>query len=153
MSNKLIKEMDEETWRRFIAFCKLKNVKVNVEYLTRVEGHGNIVVNVKEGVLEECRLDIVESPRFFEGMLRGRSIFEAQHITSRICGICSCGHTLASIQAAEDAIGFMTARKWHFNDSTSSIGTVDISYETEPAMLIFLRLLRVRRFKMKRSGS
>ncbi|HNV86280.1 MAG TPA: Ni/Fe hydrogenase subunit alpha [Candidatus Omnitrophota bacterium] len=83
-----------------------RNVKVNVEYLTRVEGHGNIVVNVKEGKLEECRLDIVEAPRFFEGMLRGRSIFEAQHITSRICGICSCGHTLASIQAAESAIGF-----------------------------------------------
>ncbi|MCF7878497.1 MAG: Ni/Fe hydrogenase subunit alpha [Candidatus Omnitrophica bacterium] len=83
-----------------------KNVKVNVEYLTRVEGHGNIVVDVKEGKLKDCRLDIIESPRFFEGMLRERSIFEAQHITSRICGICACAHSLASIQAAEDAIGF-----------------------------------------------
>jgi len=83
-----------------------RNIKVNVEYLTRVEGHGNIVVNVKDGALEQCQLAIVESPRFFEGMLRGRSIFEAQHITSRICGICSCGHSLASIQAAEEAIGF-----------------------------------------------
>ncbi len=84
-----------------------RNVTINVEYLTRVEGHGNIVVNVKEGRLETCRLDIVEAPRFFEGMLRGRSVFEAQHITSRICGICSCGHTLASIQAAEDALGIV----------------------------------------------
>ena len=84
---------------------KKKNIDINVEYLTRVEGHGNIVINVKEGKLDTCRLDIVESPRFFEGMLRGRSIFEAQHITSRICGICACGHTLASIQAAEDALG------------------------------------------------
>ena len=25
----LIKEMDEETWRRFIAFCKIKNINVN----------------------------------------------------------------------------------------------------------------------------
>ncbi|MDQ7821459.1 MAG: Ni/Fe hydrogenase subunit alpha [Candidatus Eremiobacteraeota bacterium] len=83
-----------------------KNIDIKVEYLTRVEGHGNIVVNVKEGRLETCQLQIVESPRFFEGMLRGRSIFEAQHITSRICGICSCGHSLASIQAAEDALGF-----------------------------------------------
>jgi sulfhydrogenase subunit alpha len=83
-----------------------RNLKVNVEYLTRVEGHGNIVVDVRDGKLEQCELDIVESPRFFEGMLRGRSIFEAQHITSRICGICACGHSLASIQAAEDAIGF-----------------------------------------------
>lgn len=82
-----------------------KKVNINVEYLTRVEGHGNIVINVKDGKLDTCRLDIVEAPRFFEGMLRGRSIFEAQHITSRICGICACGHTLASIQAAEDALG------------------------------------------------
>ncbi|MBE0426396.1 MAG: Ni/Fe hydrogenase subunit alpha [Nitrospirae bacterium] len=82
-----------------------KNININVEYLTRVEGHGNIVVNVHDGRLDTCRLEIVEAARFFEGMLRGRSIFEAQHITSRICGICACVHTLASIQAAEDALG------------------------------------------------
>jgi coenzyme F420-reducing hydrogenase alpha subunit len=84
-----------------------KSVRVDVEYLTRVEGHGNIVVDVRDGKLKECRLEIIESPRFFEGMLRGRSIFEAQHITSRICGICACAHSLASIQAAEEAIGFV----------------------------------------------
>lgn len=88
-----------------------RNLNINVEYLTRVEGHGNIVVNVKEGRLEECRLDIIESPRFFEGILRGRSIFEAQHITSRICGICACGHSLASIQAAEDALGIVPSEQ------------------------------------------
>jgi len=84
-----------------------RKIKVDVKYLTRVEGHGNIVVNMKDGVLEECKLEIIESPRLFEGMLRGRSVFEAQHITSRICGICACGHTLASIQAVEDAISFV----------------------------------------------
>ncbi len=88
-----------------------REVKVNVEYLTRVEGHGNIVVNVREGRLEDCRFEIVEAPRFFEGMLRGRSIFEAPHITSRICGICACGHTLASIQASEDALGFVPSQQ------------------------------------------
>jgi len=83
-----------------------RNLSVNVEFLTRVEGHGHIVVDVAEGVLKTCQLQIVEAPRFFEAMLQGRSIFEAQHITSRICGICACGHSLASIQAAEQAIGF-----------------------------------------------
>lgn len=87
------------------------DLNINVEYLTRVEGHGNIVVNVKEGRLEICHLNIVEAPRFFEGILRGRSIFEAAHITSRICGICACGHTLASIQAAEDALGFVPSEQ------------------------------------------
>ncbi len=88
-----------------------KNIDIKVEYLTRVEGHGNIVVNTREGKLEVCHLEIIESPRFFEGILRGRSIFEAQHITSRICGICACGHSLASIQAAEDAIGFVPSEQ------------------------------------------
>ena len=83
-----------------------RNLSVNVEFLTRVEGHGHIVVDVSEGILKTCQLQIVEAPRFFEAMLQGRSIFEAQHITSRICGICACGHSLASIQAAENAIGF-----------------------------------------------
>lgn len=83
-----------------------RNVSVNVEFLTRVEGHGHIVVDVANGRLQTAQLQIVEAPRFFEAMLQGRSIFEAQHITSRICGICACGHSLASIQAAENAIGF-----------------------------------------------
>jgi len=88
-----------------------KNININVHYLTRVEGHGDIRVNVKDGVLEKCELAIVESPRFFEGFLRGRSIFEASHITSRICGICACGHTLSSIQAAEDALGITPSKQ------------------------------------------
>lgn len=83
-----------------------KSVSLNVEMLTRVEGHGHIVVDVQNGSVEKAQLQIIEAPRFFEAMLEGRSIFEAQHITSRICGICACGHSLASIQAAEDAIGF-----------------------------------------------
>ncbi len=82
-----------------------KSINISTGYLTRVEGHGKIIVRVRDGKLGTCQLDIVEAPRFFEAMIRGRSIFEAQHITSRICGICACGHTLASIQAAEDALG------------------------------------------------
>lgn len=81
-----------------------ENLKVDVHYLTRVEGHGNIVVDVKEGKLTKCEFQVIESPRFFESMLVDRSIWEAQHLTSRICGICACGHTLASIKAAEDAL-------------------------------------------------
>lgn len=82
-----------------------KDVKVDVHYLTRVEGHGNIVVDVKDGRLAKCEFQVIESPRFFESMLVGRSIWEAQHITSRICGICACGHSLASVKAGEDALG------------------------------------------------
>jgi len=112
-----------------------RNVKINVEYLTRVEGHGNIVVDVRNGELNQCELQIVEAPRLFEGMLCGRSIFEAQHITSRICGICSCGHTLASIQAAEDAIGFKPS------DQTIKLRKVLLHLENLDSHLLHIYLL------------
>ena len=83
----------------------MANVNIEVHHVTRVEGHGNIVVNVKNGVLEECRLDIVETPRFFEAMLRGRPYTQSSHITSRICGICAVGHATASLRATENALG------------------------------------------------
>lgn len=83
----------------------MKNINVNVDHVTRVEGHGNIVVNVKEGKIEECKWEVVEAPRFFEAFVRGRTYLEVSHITSRICGICSIGHTLCSLQATEAALG------------------------------------------------
>ncbi len=82
-----------------------KDVKIDVHYLTRVEGHGNIIVDVKEGKMTKCEFQVIESPRFFESMLVGRAIWEAQHLTSRICGICACAHSLVSVKAGEDALG------------------------------------------------
>ncbi len=81
------------------------NVNIDVHHLTRVEGHGNIKVDVANGELVECKLEIVEAPRFFEAMLKGRPYSEAALITSRICGICSAGHQLASLAASENAFG------------------------------------------------
>jgi coenzyme F420-reducing hydrogenase alpha subunit len=81
------------------------DLDINLHHLARVEGHGNIVIDVKKGELKEVKLEIVEAPRFFEAMLVGRRFSEAPHITARICGICSIGHTLASLRAIEDALG------------------------------------------------
>ena len=81
------------------------NLDIKVKHLTRVEGHGDIVVNMREGVLEKAQLEIVEAPRYFEAMLKGRSFHEAAIITSRICGICSLGHQITSLKATEQALG------------------------------------------------
>jgi len=82
-----------------------KNITIDVHYLTRVEGHGNIKVNVRHGKIEECRWEVPEAPRFFEVMVVGRKWHELAHITSRICGICSIAHTFASLKATEAALG------------------------------------------------
>jgi sulfhydrogenase subunit alpha len=81
----------------------MKQVNVNVHYVTRVEGHGNIVLNVKDGKIEKIKWEVIEAPRLFEAMLRGRHFEDVPIIASRICGICSISHTLASIQAVESA--------------------------------------------------
>jgi sulfhydrogenase subunit alpha len=82
-----------------------KDFSIHVEHITRVEGHGNIVLDVKNGTIEKLQWQVVEAPRFFEAMLRGQSYNELRQITSRICGICSIGHSLASLKATEDALG------------------------------------------------
>jgi sulfhydrogenase subunit alpha len=79
--------------------------RIDVHHVTRVEGHGNIIVELSNGKLKECRFEIVETPRFFEAMLLGRPYSEASHITSRICGICSTGHATTSLRATEKALG------------------------------------------------
>ena len=78
---------------------------IRVNHVTRVEGHGNINVKIRDGIVEECEWQVTEAPRFFEAMLRGRRWYEVSHITSRICGICSIGHTLTSVKATEAAMG------------------------------------------------
>lgn len=82
-----------------------QNINIDVHHLTRVEGHGNIKINVTDGVVEQCEWQVPEAPRFFEAMVRGRHYSEVARITSRICGICSIGHTLASVKATEAALG------------------------------------------------
>ena len=67
----------------------IKNIDIDVKHVTRIEGHGNIVVNVTDGTIEKVQWQVPEAPRFFEAMVRGRSYEDIQVIVSRICGICS----------------------------------------------------------------
>ncbi len=84
-----------------------KKIEINIKHISRVEGHGNINIKIKDGKLLEAAWEVVETPRFFEVMLKGKKWDNAPCITGRICGICSIGHTLASIRAIENAFGIV----------------------------------------------
>ena len=73
--------------------------------LARVEGEGSLHVRLRDGRVEEVRLEIFEPPRFFEAFLRGRSFTEVPDITARICGICPVAYQMSSIAAMEDVCG------------------------------------------------
>ena len=73
------------------------DLNIKVKHMTRVEGHGNIVVNATRGKIENIQWQVPEAPRFFEAMVRGRSYEDIQIIVSRICGICSISHSNRNI--------------------------------------------------------
>ncbi len=81
-------------------------MKINVEYVARVEGEGSVRFDIKDGKLKTLKLNIWEPPRFFEGFLTGRKYDEVPDIVSRICGICPVSHMTTAINAVEKAIGF-----------------------------------------------
>jgi coenzyme F420-reducing hydrogenase alpha subunit len=77
--------------------------RIDVDYLARVEGEGEMHVTVVDGIVEEVEFGIFEPPRYFEAFMRGRSYREAPDITARICGICPIAYQMSSVHAMEDA--------------------------------------------------
>ena len=81
-----------------------KPINIEIKHMTRVEGHGDIKIRVENGKLIECAWKVVETPRFFEVMFKGLPVEMAPLLASRICGICSISHALASVRAIENAL-------------------------------------------------
>jgi coenzyme F420-reducing hydrogenase alpha subunit len=82
-----------------------KTITIEAKHIARIEGHGTVVLNAEDGKVRKVQWQVPEAPRFFEAMLVGRDYHELSHITSRICGICSISHSLASLRATENAMG------------------------------------------------
>ena len=120
-----------------------KNVNINVQHVSRVEGHGNIVLDVKKGKIRKIEWQISEAPRFFEAMLRGRKYDELRSITSRICGICSIGHSLASLKATEDALEITISKQTNLLRRLAINGENMQSHILHVGYLAFPDLLKV----------
>ena len=82
-----------------------RTVNLNVPTLTRVEGEGAMHVVVRDGTVDDVRLEIYEPPRFFESFLRGRRYTEPVDITARICGICPVAYQMSAAHAIEQIAG------------------------------------------------
>ncbi|MCA9486536.1 Ni/Fe hydrogenase subunit alpha [Candidatus Woesearchaeota archaeon] len=77
--------------------------KITLNHITKVEGHAEVDIAIEDGKVKHAHVHSYEGARYFEGLIKGRKWDEVTLITSRICGICSCGHTVASIKAIEHA--------------------------------------------------
>jgi len=78
---------------------------IRVGALARVEGEGALHLEMRDGKVEQVRLDIYEPPRFYEAFLRGRDFREVPDITARICGICPVAYQMGACHALEKCMG------------------------------------------------
>ncbi len=78
---------------------------IEIDPLTRVEGHGKVTIHLDEdNNVDEARLHIVEF-RGFERFILGRLYWEVPVIVQRLCGICPVSHHLAASKAMDMIIG------------------------------------------------
>src|SRR5579859_5839455 len=92
--------------RHFVKKVKaMSNKNIIVDYLARVEGEGALSVKIRDDKVTDVKFRIIEPPRFFEALLRGRDYAEAPDITARICGICPVAYQMSAVHAMEDAFG------------------------------------------------
>ncbi|MCF2143461.1 MAG: Ni/Fe hydrogenase subunit alpha [Candidatus Heimdallarchaeota archaeon] len=77
----------------------------HIEHICRVEGHGNLLVEMDGETVKKVEMQVVEGARFFEGFAVGRKYDEAINIMSRICAICSVSHQLSAVSALERSVG------------------------------------------------
>jgi coenzyme F420-reducing hydrogenase alpha subunit len=74
---------------------------IKTDYLSRVEGEGGFVIEIRDGKVEKLKVNIFEAPRFFEAFLRGRPFADVIDFTARICGICPVAYQMSSVHAIE----------------------------------------------------
>ncbi|MDD2666546.1 MAG: nickel-dependent hydrogenase large subunit [Methanocellales archaeon] len=77
---------------------------VVVDPLTRIEGHLRLTAEVNDGVITNAHSSGTMY-RGFEQILKGRDPRDASRITQRICGVCPTCHSIASVNALDDAFG------------------------------------------------
>lgn len=78
--------------------------RIAIDPVTRIEGHLRIEVEVEGGTVR----DAWSSGTMFRGLeliLRDRDPRDAWVFAQRACGVCTTVHALASVRAAENALG------------------------------------------------
>lgn len=79
--------------------------EINLNHICKIEGHASLSLKIEKNKVKKCELKASEGARFFEALVINKNVNDIQEIVSRICGICSSAHSVASIQALEEALG------------------------------------------------
>jgi len=79
--------------------------EITISPTTRIEGHGKVTITLDEsGNVSDAYFYATEI-RGFDYFLRGMEAERLPFIISRICGVCSTAHIMASVKAIESTYG------------------------------------------------
>ena len=81
--------------------------KIFFRKATRIEGNADIHVDIEGGHIKAAHFSVHEF-RGFERFMQGRRVEYVPHMVSRVCGLCSGAHQIASIKAIEHALAVQT---------------------------------------------
>ncbi|MDP2925943.1 MAG: Ni/Fe hydrogenase subunit alpha [Nanoarchaeota archaeon] len=79
--------------------------EINLNHICKIEGHAHLTLKIEGNKVVKCELKASEGARFFEALVINKELKDIQEIVTRICGICSCAHSVAAVQALEEALG------------------------------------------------
>jgi coenzyme F420-reducing hydrogenase alpha subunit len=82
---------------------------IHLQKATRIEGSADLRIEAEGDRILSAGL-MVQDFRGFERFIRGRRVETVSHLVSRICGLCSASHQVASVKAVEDALGIEVPR-------------------------------------------
>jgi coenzyme F420-reducing hydrogenase alpha subunit len=76
---------------------------ITIKNLSKIEGHTDLDVVVKDGKVTSAKLRIDENKRFFTTAAIGKPALGIHQVVSRICGTCSIAHLMCCIKCVENA--------------------------------------------------
>lgn len=83
----------------------MKKVDISIQNLSKIEGHADLDVKVRDGKVTEVKLQLADNKRFFTEAIRGQTCDSLPQSVARICGTCSIAHEMGCIEALERALG------------------------------------------------
>jgi sulfhydrogenase subunit alpha len=84
--------------------AEMKKVDISIQNISKIEGHADLDVKVRDGKVEKVNLRFTDNKRFFTQAIRGQSVETLPQAVARVCGTCSIAHTMCCIEAIERAL-------------------------------------------------
>jgi sulfhydrogenase subunit alpha len=110
-------------------------MKVKIETLARVEGHGGILVEMEGKRVKNVQFSIMEGPRLVETLTIGKTPAEDISLVCRICAICTTSHRYAAIRALERGLGIQVSSKTHLTRTLMHLGEMVESHSLHVFLL------------------